>query len=252
VAKVLPVLLLHGDAEARLLAGAGATLQAALPFRQVRVTSAWATRPDLLAADRPGPPASLRRRGVIPDVDTRTLLAQPYRLVLLSLLHAVAMPVLRHRDGGLFVAHRGVRAGWSPEVAAAVASECVEAPPLSPAEAAAALAPVIDRLQERGAVVAVCNAFRHVAEPLAHRRPVGPPGLRELVRLTNVEAARLSQRTGCFVLDVDRPLAQEGGATLGADCFGGTGRAEELVLDELLTLVFDALPDDAMPTTEEP
>jgi len=107
--------------------------------------------------------------------------------------------------------------------------------------------PVIERLHDRGSAVAVCTAFRHVREPLEHRRRGGAPSLRELVRRTNLEAARLSRRTGCFVLDLDRPLAQEGGASLGADCFGGEGRAAEIALEELVALILDALPDDVVP-----
>jgi hypothetical protein len=157
------------------------------------------------------------------------------------------MPALRHRAGGAFLVHQGLRAQWSPEAAAAVLAECSEEPPLSAPDAARALEPVIDRLQERGSVVAVCAGFRHVKEPLQHRRREGPPSLREQIRRTNLEAARLSQRTGCFVFDLDRPLAEEGGAPLETDCFGGTGRAAEIALDELMALLLDTVPDDAMP-----
>lgn len=244
----LPILILQGDAEARLLAGAADSLQAALPHRRIQWTAAWCPRADLLAPGAPPPPAPLRARGLIPDVDPRELLDRPHRLVLLSLLPSVAVPVLRHRSGGVFSAHASLRARWSPSEAAAIEAECVPLDPMSADEAAAALAPTIERLQGRGASVAVCTAFRHVREPLADRRPPGPPSLREQVRRVNLAAARLSHATGCFVLDLDRPLAQEGGAALGADCFGGEGRAAELAVDELLGLVFDALPDDAVPT----
>ncbi len=247
---LLPILLLHGDAEARLLADAASVLQTVVPHRKVQLAASWMTRPDLLSPSAPAPPKSLRTRGILPDVDARVLLDQPHRLVLISLFPAVAFPVLRHRSGGAFLAHRALRAGWSPEDASAVAAECVEEAPLSPEEAASALEPVIGRLHERGAAVAVCTSFRHVREPLEHRRREGAPSLRELVRRTNLEVARLSQRTGCFVFDVDRPLAQEGGASLGADCFGGTGFAADVAVDELITLLFDALPDDLMPTEE--
>jgi hypothetical protein len=241
----LPILLLQGDAEARLLADAEASLQAVLPHREVKLTTAWVPRADWLDPVAPPPPEPLRRRGLIPDVDARELLEQPHRLVLFSLLPSVAIPALRHRSGGAFLVHQGLRARWSPEDREAVMAECTEEPPLSAREATAALEPVIARLQERGAVVAVCSAFRHVKEPLDPKRREGPPSLRELVRHTNLEAARLSQRTGCFVFDVDRPLAEEGGAPLGTDCFGGTGRAAEIAMDELVALLLDTLPDDA-------
>lgn len=246
VSPTLPILSLQGDAESRLLAGAAGFLQALLPHRAIAWTSAWCPRADMLGPEAPPPPAALRARGLIPDVDPRALLEAPQRLVLVPLLPSVAVPALRHRSGGVFLAHAGLRAAWSPEQAAAVRAECEELPPLSPEDAAAALAPAIERLQDRGAAVAVCTAFRHVRAPLADRRGAAP-GLRELVRRVNLEAARLSHRTGCFVLDVDRPLAEEGGASLQADCFGGDGRASEIALDELLGLVFDALPDDAVP-----
>jgi hypothetical protein len=110
------------------------------------------------------------------------------------------------------------------------------------------LEPVIERLQARGSAVAVCTAFRRVKEPLEHRGREGAPALRELVRRTNREVIHLSRRTGCFVLDLDRPLAQEGGASLDADCFGGDGRAAEIALDEFAALLLDAMPDDFMPS----
>ena len=246
----LQILMLQGDAEARLCADAAAFLQPALPHRELQWTALWAPRADMLSPGAPPPPASLLGRGILPDQDPRAALARPNALVILGLLPSVLLPALRHRDGGAFIAHAGLRAGWTAAQAEAVAAECVEEPPLSPADAAAALEPTIARLQEAGAAVAVSNAFRHVREPLAHRRPPGPPSLRELVRRTNLEIAHLSHRTGCFVLDVDRPLAQEGGAALGADCFGGDGRAAELVLDELIGLIFDALPDEVLPQEE--
>jgi hypothetical protein len=52
------------------------------------------------------------------------------------------------------------------------------------------------------------------------------------------------------VFDIDRPLAQEGGAPLDADCFGGEGRAAEIALDEFGALLLDALPDGFMPLEE--
>ena len=108
-------------------------------------------------------------------------------------------------------------------------------------------APVIERLHFQGSAVAVCMAFRHVREPLEFRVTDGAPTLRTRVRELNLEIARLSQRTGCFVFDMDRPLAQEGGATLDADCFGGDGRAAELALEEFAALALDALQDNSMP-----
>jgi len=108
--------------------------------------------------------------------------------------------------------------------------------PISAAEAAMALEPVIERLQARGSAVAVCNAFRHVNEPL------------DIAAVKAAGAARAGsphqsgsgpsiRRTGCFVLDLDRPLAQEGGASLDTDCFGGGGRAAEIALDEFAALL---------------
>jgi hypothetical protein len=244
----LPILLFRGDAEASLLADAEDCLQAILPHRVVQLTAAWAPRPQWLEEDAAPPPESLSRRGLIPDADARRLLERPQRLVIFSLLPSVTMPALRHRSGGSFLAHLGLRAAWTPEQAAAVESECTEEPPLSPVDAAAALEPVIERLHDRGSAVAVCITFRHVREPLEPRKREGTAALRDLIRRTNLEAARLSQRTGCFVLDLDRPLAHEGGASLDADCFGGTGRAAELALEELAAIVLDALPDDSMPS----
>jgi hypothetical protein len=244
--REFPVLVLRGDAEASLMADAGTYLGAALPHLGFAVTSAWATRPDLLAPDAPPPPRSLRERGIIPDVDVRALLDRPHRLVVLPFFPGVAAPLFQHRDGGAFLAHRKLRANWTPEQAEVVAAECTAAPPLPVSEAAEALAVVVERLHAAGTAVALCTAFRHVNEPLDDRPRRTTPSTRDLVRASNLAVARLSARTGCFVLDVDRVLAEEGGALLAADCFGGHGRAAEIALDELLSLFFDALPDDAM------
>lgn len=244
------ILLLHGDAEARLLADADSAIQALFVEQQMQLLRAWMTRPDWLDAGAPAAPESLLRTGALPADDVRLLLEQPHRLVVFSLLPAVSVPTLRHRGGGVFLAHRGLQANWSPDVAATVAAECSEEASLSPRAAAMALEPVIEKLQAKGTVAAVCTAFRHVREPLEYRKPDGAPGLRERIRRINLEVTRLSQRTGCFVLDLDRPLAQEGGESLGADCFGGDGRAAEIAVDEFAALVLDALPDDFMATEQ--
>jgi hypothetical protein len=237
------ILLLQGDGEASLLADAEIAIETVFPNAAITLTRAWATRPDWLASDTAAPPAAFVQQGILPDADVRALLAQRHQLVILSLLPAVAMPALRHRNGGVFLGHRGLRAGWSAAAQAAVAAECVELLPLAPEAAAALLEPVVERLLAEGTAVALCTAFRHVPEPLQFRRDPGGTSLREIVRRMNLQALRLSQRTGCFVLDLDRPLAQEGGAMLQADCFGGGQRAKEIVLDEFAALLFDALPD---------
>jgi hypothetical protein len=241
------ILFLDGDAEARLLVDAELAMQAVFTDREVRVERAWSTRPDWLEAAAPGAPAPLIRSGALPDTDVRALLEQPHKLVIFSLLPAVSLPALHHPDGGVFLAHRAVRAGWSDGVRAQIEAECTETPPMSPHDAAAALEPIIERLQARGTAVALCTAFRHVKEPLEQRGREGPPALREVIRRMNLEVARLSQRTGCFVLDLDRLLAHEGGVTLDADCFGGDGRAAEIALDEFAAVVMDAMPDELMP-----
>jgi hypothetical protein len=243
----LSVLLLHGDAEARLLASAEFAIEAVFPGREVQLTRAWMTRPDWLDIAAPAPPASLRSQGLLADLDVRQWLAQPPRLVIFSFLPVVAVRALRHRSGGVFLAHRAVCERWSALDAAAVAAQCTLEVPLSPAQAASAFEPVINRLQEQGASVILTMAFRHVNEPLQHRRTAAPAALRELIRGANLEVARLSQRTGCFVLDLDRPLAQRGGTPLGADCFGGGEAAAELAVEELVALIADALPDELMP-----
>jgi hypothetical protein len=241
------ILLLDGDAEARLLVDAEAAMQAVFADREVRVERAWSTRPDWLDESAPEAPASLVRIGALPGTSVRALLEQPHKLVIISLLPAVSLPALHHRDGGAFLALRALRASWSEEVAARVDAECTQTPPMSPGDAAMAWEPLIERLQARGTAVALCTAFRHVKEPLEPRGSDGPPALREVIRQMNLEVARLSQRTGCFVLDVDRLLAHEGGATLDADCFGGDGRAAEIALDEFAAVVMDAMPDELMP-----
>jgi hypothetical protein len=247
MSTLTPILLLQGDAEARLLADAQPAIESVLPDRQVQLLRAWITRPDWLDPEAPGQPQTLRRYGLLENRDVRALLEQPQRLVIISFLPVVAMPALKHRDGGVFLAHQGLCECWSPEDAARVHAECELQPALTPHEAALAFEPIIDRLQQRGAAVAVVTAFRHVREPLRHQASVGPPPLRELVRRANLEVARLSQRMGCFVLDLDRPLAQEGGDPLASDCFGGSGHAAELALEELVALMMDALPDELMP-----
>jgi len=249
VSPSLSILLLQGDAEAQLLADAELALQTVIPDRVVTLTRAWSTRPDWLDISAPGPPSSFRERGIIENADVRDLLAQPHGMVIFSFLSSIAQPALRHRSGGVFIAHRTVVANWSPSDAAAVQAECTLEAPLSAEAAAQALEPVIVRLLNRGLTVAVATAFRHTNEPLQHRRPAGPPSLRELVRRANLEVTRLSQRTGCFVLDFDRPLSKEGGGTLATDCFGGGEKAAEIALEEFATLVLDMVAD-SLPSEE--
>lgn len=197
------ILLLEGDAEARLLADAEAALEALFAGGGMRLLRARAVRPEWLA-EGAAVPAAARA-----EVEAaRALLAQDHRLVLYAPLPALAADAA-----------------------------------LAPDALLAALEPLVEAWLARGAQVALCTAFRHVPGPLEHRAGGSEP-LRERIRALNLGIARLSQRTGCFVLDLDRPLAQEGGATLGADCFGGEGRAAEIALDEFAALVLDALPDD--------
>jgi hypothetical protein len=228
----LSILLLQGDAEAQLLADAELALQLVFADREVRMVRAWMSRPDWLESDATG----------VQVREARDRLEQPHTLVILSLLPAVAVRALRHGSGELFLEHRALRAQWSAEQAAANDAACTVQAPLSPQDAAAALEPIVERLQQRGAVVALTTGFRHVREPLQQRYTGDPPTLRERVRRTNLEVAHLSHRTGCFVLDLDRSLAQWGGGPLGADCFGGAAQAAELAVEEFVALIADALP----------
>jgi hypothetical protein len=232
----LSILLLQGDAEAQLLADAELVLPLVFPDREVRMVRAWMSRPDWLQSDATA--GQVR--------EARDRLEQPHTLVILSLLPAAAVRALRHSSGELFLEHRGVRAQWSREQAAANDAACTVQAPLSPQDAAAALEPIVERLQQRGAAVALTTGFRHVREPLQHRHTGDPQTLRERVRRTNLEVARLSHRTGCFVLDLDRSLAQRGGGPLGADCFGGAAQAAELAVEEFVALIADALPDELL------
>jgi hypothetical protein len=229
-----------------LLADAQFALQPVFPDREVQLVRAWMSRPDWLQTEVPTVSEPVRRRELLQVRDARDLLEQPHRLVILSVLPTVSVRALRHSSGALFLGHRGLRAHWCAEEAAAIDAACTLQVPLSPQAAAAALEPIIERLQQRGTVVALTNAFRHVQEPLQHRLMGGPQTLRELVRRTNLEVARLSQRTGCFVLDLDRPLAERGGGPLDADCFGGAADAAELAVEELVALIADALPDELL------
>src|SRR3954469_15180611 len=104
------VLIVNGDAESRLLSDAEIALQAIFADQEMRVARAWATRPDWLDARGPELPRGLLSSGAFPGTDARTLLDQPHRVVVLSTLPAVAFPTLRHRDGGAFIAPRGLRA----------------------------------------------------------------------------------------------------------------------------------------------
>lgn len=244
------ILLLMGDSEARLLADGDLALQALFAGGEMLLVKSWATRPDWLAQGGPRLPAGIP--SVEPALqDVRELLAQPHRLVIFSLLSAIHLKGMRHRDGGGLLLHESVRQQWPSAFLDQFLAECQEDPPLSPQLAVAHLEPVVESLLANGTAVAVCSVFRHVREPLELRGHAKQSSLRERIRQLNLEIAHLSQRTGCFVLDLDRPLAQEGGAALGADCFGGEGRAAEIALDEFAALVLDALPDDfaALETT---
>lgn len=245
MSTAISILLLHGDAEARLLADADVAIQSMFVDREVQLIKQWAMRPDCIDLSVPATVDSQKRPSdLVPGTDVRELLEQPHNLVIFSLLPAVTLPALRDKLGTVFLPHAGLRASWSPEVTARVATEYSEQPPLSPVEAARALEPVIERLLASGSAVAVCTTFRHVKAPLQYRRGSGMTDLRELIRRTNFEVFCLSRRTGCFVLDFDRPLAQEGGASLNADCYGGDDRAAEIALDEFAALLLDTIPND--------
>ena len=236
------ILLLQGDAEAALLANAETAIETIFPGSEVRVSRAWTTRPDWIGPLRTHPPAPLVQSGALPDEDIPALLAQRHALVVLSLLPSVAVPALRHRDGGTFLAHRGIESTWDARTAEMVRKQCVELLPLTAESTVTLFEPIVERLLAEGAAVALCTAFRHVAGPLHFRRGDRPP-LREDIRRLNLEITRLSHRSGCFVLDVDRVLSEKGGARLGADCFGGGDAAADAVLDEFAALLLDALPE---------
>jgi hypothetical protein len=210
------ILILQGDAEARLFAGAEETLQACFPAADVKVTRVWTTRSDMLGS-------------------MAAVLAEKRDMVIFSVLPDAALPAWRGPRGP-FVVHKAQEREGSSIEAGSVQEGLVD-----PEAAARALEPVIAELQERGSAVALCNVFRHVQGAPSHRAD-DRNDLRHRIRAVNLEVMNLSRRTGCFVLDVDRVLAHEGGATLGADCFGGEGRAEELAMEQLVALVMEALP----------
>lgn len=241
------VLLLQGDAEASLLADGDVALQAIFPEREIVITRLWATRPDWLASDALVVPAHWNEQGEFLDGNVAEQLREPHRLVVISLLSAVALPAYQHASGARFVAHRNLMQALPAAVVEDIQQHCQRLDPMQPEAAIAAIEPVVEALLANGVAVAIVNAFRHVKEALAFQSDDTTPSLRERVRRLNLLIAQLSQRTGCFVLDVDRPLAQVGGATLQADCFGGNERAAELVLDEFAALALDALPDCLMP-----
>lgn len=228
------ILLLQGDAEARLLADADVALEAVLG-PGIRLVRAWAPRLDWLADGMVAP--------VEPGVPLQPvagLLAAGHRMVILAALPSIACTSLRSADGTRLLAHQGLPAGLAGAGGPAGADDA----PLAPSAVIAALEPQLEALLARGVAVAVCGGFRHVREPRRCRAGDGAVPLRDRIRELNLGLARLSQRTGCFVLDLDRPLAQEGGAPLECDCFGGDGRANEIALDELAALALDALPDE--------
>src|ERR1700686_1048731 len=126
------ILLLQGDGEARLLADADSVMRVVFPEQELRLIRAWTTRPDWLGPDAEGPPGSLICAGLLPKVDVRELLKTPHRLVVFALLPSVSVPALRHRDGGVFLAHQALRASWSAEAAARLAAECPTVSSLAP------------------------------------------------------------------------------------------------------------------------
>jgi hypothetical protein len=238
----LSILILQGDAEARMLGQGQATLQACFPECEIDFAAAWTTRSDLLRSNGSPPAAWLRTRQLSANDNIHELLERPRDLLLFSVLADAALPILRTPDGDSFVPHRGVVERWTPQQRADVERECSEGELIDPVEAANALEPIIEKMQSRGAAVAICNIFRHTGGQPEHRGGSTTKSLRERIRAANLEVARLSHRTGCFVLDIDRALAHEGGGALQADCWGGTGRAEELALEELVALVLEAVP----------
>jgi len=105
-------------------------------------------------------------------------------------------------------------------------------------ETARGLLRVVAQLQDRDAQVVLANLFRHVPRARADRA-----ALLSRIRELNALARRVSHETGCFLLDLDRELAHEGGLRLEADCFGGGARAAELAVAELTRLAFEVLAD---------
>ena len=239
------ILLLQGDAEARLLEDADAALEAVFAGGNIRLVRAWAPRVDWLGETAGGIatalPAAEPALQSLPQ-----LLAQSHRMVILSVLPSITRETLRLPDGTAVLAHDTLLAQWPEATVALIRASASVEPPLTPAAALAALEVQVDAWLDQGVAVALCNAFRHVREPLSHGAGDGAAALRDAIRELNLGLARISHRTGCFILDLDRPLAQEGGGPLGVDCFGGAGRAAELALDELASLALDALPVELM------
>ena len=236
----LSVLILQGDAEARLFAQAELTLQGCFPSADLRVRSAWTTRSDLLREETTDKQAN----GPFGWPPVSELLKQPHDLVIMSTLPDVALPVWSG-PRGRFVVHRGVAEACSADERSELETGSRVGALIEPETAAQCLESVIGELMDRGQAVAVCNVFRRVPEPLQHRVVPGAVSLRRRTLAMNLEVAKLSHRTGCFVVDLDRVLAHEGGAALNADCFGGGERAEELALEELVAVVLEALPQVA-------
>jgi hypothetical protein len=239
--SALAILILQGDAEARLLKEAEATLQAGFPDCAVRVTNTWTTRSDFLGSDASSTPW-IRGHQLLPTPGTKEVLEGSYDLVLLSVLADAVLSIQRTPDGGSFVPHRELVERWSAPQRAAIAADCVDGGLLGPTESANVLEPLIEELQHRGSAVAICNVFRHVSSETERRLGRTKSSLRERIRATNLNVTRLSRSTGCFVLDLDRALAHAGGTPLETDCFGGNGRAEELAMEELFALVLEAVP----------
>jgi hypothetical protein len=229
------ILILQGDPEASLLADAQATLDACFPASGVRVHQAWTTRSDLL-----GQPVS-PKYGLDPrsQKSAAELVGESHDVTILSTLPDVALPLLSGGDGA-FVAHKTLAEQWTLDERTKIAESYQDGGLIELEEAEAAFERVIQDLQGRGQAVVLCNVFRHVAEPPQDR--ANASSLRSRIRAMNRLVPRLSHRTGCFVMDLDRVLAHEGGAKLGADCFGGGARAKELALEELVAVLLDALP----------
>jgi hypothetical protein len=250
-----------GAAERPLLGAAARLLAECLEAatgtpKAVGLTFADAIRSDFLRPDGPDVPEECQRRQLVP-AECRHYRGSLYqggqRIVVLSLRADVLQPALRHGQKGYpLLPLPDWQEGWTPSQREWVAVQFEEAPPVAVDTAARHWEAICTEVLRGGATgVFLCNVFRHVAGPVAHRYNDTAESLGERIRKFNLLAADVSHTTGAFVVDLDRALTRVGARALGTDYLLGGEAAAAAGAEALVSTLFRAGLDDYLPPEVE-
>jgi hypothetical protein len=250
-----------GEAERPLLTAAARRLAECLEAatgaaQPVALAFADAVRSDFLRPDGPDVPPDCHRRQLVP-AECRDYRGSLYgggrRILVLSLWADVLQPALRHRQEGYFlVPLPSWDKDWTPSQREWLTAQFEEAPPVALDVAGSHWEAICTEALRGGATgVFLCNVFRHVAGPVAHRFHGTPESLGERIRRFNLLAADVSHATGAFVVDLDRALTRIGARDLATDYQLGGEAAAATGAEALVSTLFRAGLDDYLPPEVE-